>query len=199
MKELTNMMKALRFRFMVAALCVLLVTMVAQSRAADASPAPPARGHQFGRGGSGEFFADYLNLTDAQTAQMKGILAKENPALKPLFQQLQQTRQQLKQYEQGTYDDAKVRALAAQQSCGNGGTDGTADANSFRAVSGADRGPAGDHEVGASPPRGSYVASIVHAAPCGFCSGGTVTSDSACPISRVFCEKACLSEVEGRG
>jgi len=116
MKEFTNMMKALRFRFLVAALCVLLVTMVAQSRAADASPAPPARGHQFGRGGSGEFFADYLNLTDAQTAQMKGILAKENPALKPLFQQLQQTRQELKQYEQGTYDDAKVRALAAQQS-----------------------------------------------------------------------------------
>ena len=110
------MMKALRFRFLVAALCVLFVTAVAQSRAADASPAPPARGHQFGRGGSGEFFADYLNLSDAQTAQMKGILAKENPALKPLFQQLHQTRQQLKQYEQGTYDDAKVRALAAQQS-----------------------------------------------------------------------------------
>jgi Spy/CpxP family protein refolding chaperone len=36
--------------------------------------------------------------------------------LKPLFQQLQQTRQQLKQYEQGSYDDAKVRTLAAQQS-----------------------------------------------------------------------------------
>jgi len=116
MKESNNMMKALRFRFMVAALCVLLVTVVAQSRAADASPTPPARGHQFGRGGSGEFFADYLNLTEAQTAQMKGILAKENPALKPLFQQLQQTRQQLKQYEQGGYDDAKVRTLAAQQS-----------------------------------------------------------------------------------
>ncbi len=110
------MMKALRFRFMIAALCVLFVTVVVKSQAADASPAPPARGHQFGRGGSGEFFADYLNLTDAQTTQMKGILAKENPALKPLFQQLQQTRQQLKQYEQGTYDDAKVRALAAQQS-----------------------------------------------------------------------------------
>jgi Spy/CpxP family protein refolding chaperone len=110
------MMKALRFRFMIAALCVLFVTVAVKSQAADASPAPPARGHQFGRGGSGEFFADYLNLTEAQTAQMKGILAKENPALKPLFQQLQQTRQQLRQYEQGTYDDAKVRALAAQQS-----------------------------------------------------------------------------------
>ncbi|MFZ0956338.1 MAG: Spy/CpxP family protein refolding chaperone [Candidatus Sulfotelmatobacter sp.] len=110
------MMKAPRFRFLVAALCVLFVTVAARSQADDAAPAPPAPGHEFGRGGSGEFFADYLNLTDAQTAQMKGILAKENPALKPLFQQLQQTRQQLKQYEQGTYDDAKVRALATQQS-----------------------------------------------------------------------------------
>ena len=35
------MMKALRFRFMVAALCVLFVTVVAQSRAADASPSRP--------------------------------------------------------------------------------------------------------------------------------------------------------------
>ena len=111
------MIKALRFRLIVAALSVLLVTMVARSQAADTPPAPPAHGHQFGMGGRGiDFFADYLNLSDAQTAQMKGILAKENPALKPLFQQLQQTWQQLKQYEQGTYDDAKVRALAAQQS-----------------------------------------------------------------------------------
>ena len=44
------------------------------------------------------------------------ISRQRNPALKPLFLQLQQTRQQLKQFEQGTYDDAKVRALAAQQS-----------------------------------------------------------------------------------
>ncbi|MGA9981038.1 MAG: Spy/CpxP family protein refolding chaperone [Candidatus Sulfotelmatobacter sp.] len=109
-------MKALRFRLMVAALCVLFVTVAARSQAADAAPAPPARGHHFGMRGSGEFFADYLNLSDAQTAQMKGILAKERPTLKPLFQQLRQTRQQLKQYEQGTYDDVKVRALATQQS-----------------------------------------------------------------------------------
>jgi Spy/CpxP family protein refolding chaperone len=33
-----------------------------------------------------------------------------------LFQQLHQTKQQLRQYEEGTYDETKVRALAAQES-----------------------------------------------------------------------------------
>jgi Spy/CpxP family protein refolding chaperone len=110
-------MKSIRFRLLVATLCVLFVTVVASSYAADAPPAPPAHGHGFGRGGHEmNFFADYLNLSDAQRSQMKGILAKERPTLKPLFQQLQQTRQQLKEYEQGAYDEAKVRALATQQS-----------------------------------------------------------------------------------
>jgi Spy/CpxP family protein refolding chaperone len=109
-------MKSIRFRLMVAALSVLFVTLIAKSEAADAPPAPPAHGHEYGVGGRGmNFFADYLNLSDAQTAQMKGILAKEHPALKPLLQQLHQTRQQLKLYEQGTYDEAKVRTLATQQ------------------------------------------------------------------------------------
>jgi len=109
-------MKSIRARLLIAALCVLFATVVARSQATDAPPAPPAHGHEFGMGGRGsEFFADYLNLSDAQREQMKGILAKEHPALKPLFQQLQQTRQQLRQYEQGAYDEAKVRTLAAQQ------------------------------------------------------------------------------------
>jgi len=61
------------------------------------------------------FFAKYLDLSDAQRAQMKAVMEKEHPALKPLMQQLHQTREQLKQYEEGFYDEAKVRALAAQQ------------------------------------------------------------------------------------
>jgi len=109
-------MKSLRFRLLVAVLSVLFVTVIARSQPADAPPAPPAHSHEFGHRGRGmEFLADYLNLSDAQTEQMKGILAKERPALKPLVQQLRQTRQQLKQYEQGAYDEAKVRALATQQ------------------------------------------------------------------------------------
>jgi protein CpxP len=61
------------------------------------------------------FFADYLNLSDAQQSQMKEVMAKEHATLKPLMQQLHQSRQQLRQYEEGAYDEAKVRAAAAQQ------------------------------------------------------------------------------------
>jgi Spy/CpxP family protein refolding chaperone len=63
------------------------------------------------------FYADYLDLTDAQQAQMKDILAKEKPTIRPLMQQLAQAHQQMSQLEQaGTFDEAKVRALASQQS-----------------------------------------------------------------------------------
>jgi len=63
------------------------------------------------------FYADYLDLTDAQQALMKDILAKEKPTIKPLIQQLAQGHQQMSQLEQaGTFDEAKVRALASQQS-----------------------------------------------------------------------------------
>jgi protein CpxP len=62
------------------------------------------------------FYTDYLDLTDAQQAQMKDILTKEKPTIRPLIQQLAQGRQQMKQLEQaGTFDEAKVRAAAGQQ------------------------------------------------------------------------------------
>jgi Spy/CpxP family protein refolding chaperone len=107
-------MKSIRFRFLVAALAVLFATAIAKSQPADA---PPMHGHEFGMRGEYmmEFFAGYLNLSDTQRAEMKGILQKEHPSMKPLMQQMFQTRQQLKQYAEGTYDEAKVRALATQQ------------------------------------------------------------------------------------
>ncbi len=46
---------------------------------------------------------------------MKAVLQKEHAAMKPQMQQLHQMQQQLKQYEEGTYDEAKVQALVAQQ------------------------------------------------------------------------------------
>ena len=46
---------------------------------------------------------------------MKAIMQKEHPAMKPLFQQSRQIEQQLRQYAEGTYDEAKVRTLAAQK------------------------------------------------------------------------------------
>ena len=112
-------MKSIRFRVLIAALAVLLGTAIAKSQTtADAPPPPPmhGHGHEFGRGGHMmEFFADYLNLSDAQQTQMKAILQKEHASLKPLMQQMRQSDQQLHQYEEGAFDEAKVRTIAAQQ------------------------------------------------------------------------------------
>jgi Spy/CpxP family protein refolding chaperone len=109
-------MKSIRFRFLVAALAVMLGAAIAKSQTTDAPAPPPMRGHEFGMGGHRMgFFAKYLNLSDAQREQMKAVMQKERPTLKPLMQQIHQTRLQLKQYEEGTYDEAKVQALATQQ------------------------------------------------------------------------------------
>jgi Spy/CpxP family protein refolding chaperone len=112
-------MKLIRFRFLVAALAVVLGAAIAKSQTADAdAPAPPPT-HQHGYGMEGHrmgFFPRFLDLSDAQRAQMKAVMQKEHPTMKPLMQQLHQMRAQLKQYEEGTYDEAKVQALVAQQS-----------------------------------------------------------------------------------
>lgn len=77
-------------------------------------------GHWHGRGFGARMFglnAHYLELTDAQQAQMKDILTKEKPTIRPLFQQLAQGRQQMSQLEQAArFDEATVRTLATQQS-----------------------------------------------------------------------------------
>jgi protein CpxP len=111
-------MKSIRSRFLVAAIAVIFTTIIANSHSQTAEAAPPPM-HEHGLGHGEhmlEFFTDYLGLSDAQQTQAKSIMQKEHAALKPLLQQLHQTEQQLRQYEEGTYDEAKVRALAAQQS-----------------------------------------------------------------------------------
>lgn len=110
-------MKSIRFRLMLAALAVLLGSAIAKSQTADeAPPQPPAHTHQFHRGGTMMgFFARQLSLTDDQKTQMKAILQKEHPAMKPLFAQQHQIDQQLRQYAEGTFDAAKVQALATQK------------------------------------------------------------------------------------
>jgi protein CpxP len=78
--------------------------------------AGPGR-HGAGFGGMLGFFGDYLDLTDAQRTQMKAILAKEKPTIQPLIEQLAQGHQQMRQLEEATtFDEAKVRTLATQQS-----------------------------------------------------------------------------------
>ena len=97
-------MKSIRIRLLVAAMTVVFAATVAKSQSAD-TQAAAMHHHEFGFGDHMMgFFADYLNLSDAQQT------------LKPLVQQLHQTHQQLRQYEEGAYDEAKVRAVAAQES-----------------------------------------------------------------------------------
>jgi Spy/CpxP family protein refolding chaperone len=73
--------------------------------------------HEFGFGGGHmmRFMADYLDLTDAQRAQAKEIMTKEKSTLGPMMKQLGQSHQQLRQLEESAnFDEAKVRALASQ-------------------------------------------------------------------------------------
>jgi len=110
-------MKSIRFRLLMAVMAVFLGTALAKSQTADATPAPPPMhgGHGYGMHDRMGFFGKALNLTDDQKAQMKTIMQKEHPTMKPLMQQEHLIDQQLRQYVEGTYDEAKVRALAAQK------------------------------------------------------------------------------------
>jgi Spy/CpxP family protein refolding chaperone len=114
-------MKSIGLRFMVAALAVLLGSAVARSQTADTTQTTPPPAHAGMRGPLGmdghmiQFYAKYLGVTDEQKTQMKAALQKERPTVQPLMQQLHQMDQQLKQYEEGTYDAAKVQALVSQQ------------------------------------------------------------------------------------
>ncbi len=111
-------MKSIRFRFLVATLAVTLGAAIAKSQTADATPPPPRHEHGHGFGMEGrllDFYAKYLDITDAQRAQMKEVIHKEHSTMKPLMQQIHLMEQQLKQYEEGTYDEAKVQALVSQQ------------------------------------------------------------------------------------
>jgi periplasmic protein CpxP/Spy len=107
-------MKSIRFRLLLAGLAVLLGTAIGRSQTAADAP-PPMHGPHDGMGEHMGFFPRELNLTDAQKAQMKSIMEKERPAMKPLFEQSHQIEQQLRQYAEGGYDEAKVRALAKQK------------------------------------------------------------------------------------
>ncbi len=109
-----------RFKLMATILAVALCAAMAFSQTVVKAAQGSEQGG-FRHGGFGArmlgFYADYLDLTDAQQAQVKDILAKEKPAVTPLIQQLAQAHQQMSQLEQaGSFDEAKVRAIASQQS-----------------------------------------------------------------------------------
>lgn len=106
-------MKSSRIAAAVAMLSITLVAALALSQTVK-----PA--HMHGDGMFGEhmlgFFADYLNLTDAQQTQIKQIMDNQKSTAQPLFQQMGQSHQAMRQLVQsGNFDEAKARAIATQQ------------------------------------------------------------------------------------
>jgi protein CpxP len=78
----------------------------------------PAHMHEHGMmmGGDIGRFADALDLTDAQQAQIKEIREKQKPTMKPLMDQMFQGHKAMDDLvATGTFDEAKARVLAAQQ------------------------------------------------------------------------------------
>ena len=109
-------MKSISPRFLIVALAVLMGSAIARSQTADTPPPPPAHAHMHRMDGPGmDFFSRKLNLTDDQKTQMKAIMEKAHPTMKPLMQQQHQIDLQLRQYVQGPFDQAKVQALANQK------------------------------------------------------------------------------------
>ena len=104
-------MKFSRSKMSVAALVIVLVAGIAF---AQPHSGPHGGGDFFG-GGMLSYFADMLDLTDAQQAQIKQIISKEKPALEPLFKQEMQSREQMMQLIQsGSFDESKAQAIATQ-------------------------------------------------------------------------------------
>ena len=108
-------MKSLRLRFLLAVSAVLLGSALMKAQAADDTPPPAMHRHAYGMGRVHMMEFKKLNLTDDQKTQMKAIMQKEHPAMKPLYQQERQIDLQLRQYGEGTFDAAKVQTLAAQK------------------------------------------------------------------------------------
>ena len=107
-------MKSTRNRVITGVLAVgVFLTALAVTHSVRA--AEMRRGGMFS-GHMTRFFTEYLDLSDAQQAQVQQILTKDKPALQPLMQQMHQNRQQMRQLiESGAFDETKARALASQQ------------------------------------------------------------------------------------
>ena len=103
-----------RMKVIATALALTLVAAVAVSQTVQ-------RVHMHGGGMFGDHMWSHmtrdLNLTDAQQAQAKDILAKSKPAMQASFQQMHQAHQAMSQLvTSGNFDENKAREIATQQS-----------------------------------------------------------------------------------
>ena len=93
------------------------LAMALLGSAAFAQGPPPERMHGGGMFSEHmlDFFADILNLIDAQQAQVKQIMTAARPTLEPLFQQEMQNKKAMMQLAMsGNFDEAKAQTIAQQ-------------------------------------------------------------------------------------
>src|SRR5664279_3240979 len=96
------------------ALALCGTAMLSYAQQNDAAGASGWGGHRDGHMG---FMARELNLTDAQKQQVKTIMQSDRASMHPLMQQLAEKRKaMLAATANGAFDQAKVQALANQQS-----------------------------------------------------------------------------------
>jgi periplasmic protein CpxP/Spy len=101
-------MKSTRIRILAIGAAVMLAVCAAMAQGP----------HGFG-GPGGDFhrMLKQLDLTSDQQTQVKAIFEKEKPTLQPLMQQMRQNHTAETALEaSGTFDEAKTRALATQNS-----------------------------------------------------------------------------------
>lgn len=104
-------MKSTRTKVLIVGAAVILAVAAALAQGMRGHGGPGGFEHMLG------FYSDYLDLSSAQQDQIRAIMQKEKPTLAPLMQQIKQFHSQMNQFDQsGTFDEAKVRALATQQS-----------------------------------------------------------------------------------
>jgi Spy/CpxP family protein refolding chaperone len=98
------------------AVTAVLTLFAGMALAQDGAGAPMHHRHGGYMGGM-ELPLHQLNLTDDQKAQIKQMFQTEKPAMKPLMQQEHAARTQMIQLiTSGTFEQAKVAAVAAQES-----------------------------------------------------------------------------------
>ena len=98
------------------AITAMLTVFAGMALAQGGTTAPMHHSHRGFMGGM-ELPLRQLNLTDEQKAQVKQIFQAERPAMKPLMQQEHAAHTQMIQLiTSGTFEQAKVAAIAAQES-----------------------------------------------------------------------------------
>ncbi|HEX9109885.1 MAG TPA: Spy/CpxP family protein refolding chaperone [Terriglobales bacterium] len=106
-------MKSTRTRVLAISAALILAVAVALAQGMHGHGGPMGHGFEHMLG----FYAERLDLTSAQQDQIKAIWQKEKPTVQPLMQQLKQFHSDMNKLEaDGAFDEAKVRALATQQS-----------------------------------------------------------------------------------